>query len=97
MPQPHQFDGAGNFYRFLRVKRRGMGRRTGCTEAAGARADITSNHKGGRPTAPAGGDIGTAATGTNGMQIVLPHDSGNLGITGIVMQFYFQPFGFVSA
>lgn len=97
MPQPHQFDGAGNFERFFGVERRRMERRFCGTEATGSRADVTSNHEGSGPTTPAGGDVGTATTGTNGMQIVLPDNCRNLRITCIVMQFYFQPFGFVSA
>ena len=75
----HQLDRAGYLFRLFPVYRI----RTPCfypTEAAGARTDISQNHKSSGTMSPAFAHIGATPRGTNGIELIFVHQATKLGI-----------------
>lgn len=65
-------------------------------ELAGAGADISAYHKGGRTLAPAFAHIGTATTAADSVKVVRVNYTLGLGIVGIGAYAHFQPVGFLN-
>ena len=68
--------------------------RSGCAEAATAGADVSQDHEGGRPSAPAFGLIGASSAAADRVQPVFFDDVVYFGPFGSLVEADLQPSGF---
>jgi len=92
MPQLHQANTLGHLRRLVRIERPGLTCQR-VAETARARADIATDHKRSRATAPAFALIGAFAARTDRMETVRLDDFFRSAELFVPLQTYFQPVG----